>query len=422
MSIVYRCDNCDREYEDAESLHEDEGLCVECGCACADCGDIVCVDDMHDTVDGQICDDCLVVCESCGEKIAVGSNNTNEYSLGRRKYYYCDGCWSEMFTCASCGDLISYDNEYYCEECDQSYCGSCFDDEGHGRHTECAYDIDYVYNSDYEPDEFMYKAKDNDGFNPRELYLGVEWEIDGQDEAIGLVEDLIPYSDSEQLFYFKTDGSLSDYGVELVTHPLTIDVHRDEFPWHDMCNVVKQYTCESRVKRTCGLHIHSSADFFMPHVAGSRREAEKTLATYKLAYFFDRHWDILCALSRRTGYSYCNRPAMLDSRYIPASIYDAPAKDKPITKARKTRHHLSNGKYMAVQLAGRTFETRLWCGTANPDTILATLELTNSIMRYVKDTPQKKLEKSPWKDVAKELLSYNNPKYLKKYMSEKGVI
>ncbi len=84
-------------------------------------------------------------------------------------------------------------------------------------------------------------------------YFGVELEIDNggkdDDNACELLDTA--NRDCENI-YIKTDSSLSD-GLEIVTHPMTLDYHLNSMPWEDICDMALKLGYMSHKTKTSGI-------------------------------------------------------------------------------------------------------------------------------------------------------------------------
>ena len=68
------------------------------------------------------------------------------------------------------------------------------------------------------------------------MYMGVELELDRGGEIDSNAERLLDIANADcTKLYIKRDGSL-DEGMELVTHPMSLDYHCNEMPWEDICH------------------------------------------------------------------------------------------------------------------------------------------------------------------------------------------
>ena len=125
-------------------------------------------------------------------------------------------------------------------------------------------------------------------------HFGVELEIDDGGTVNSNAEKLLDIAnkDAENL-YIKTDGSL-DEGLELVTHPMTLDYHLNEMPWAEVLRKARSMNYLSHAAGTCGLHVHISRLAF-----GCTYEQQEA-AIARLLYFVEKFWAELLRFSRRT--------------------------------------------------------------------------------------------------------------------------
>lgn len=87
-------------------------------------------------------------------------------------------------------------------------------------------------------------------------YFGVEPEIDDgghSDRNAKILLDAVN-TDAEYI-YIKTDSSLHD-GLEIVTHPMTLDFHLHHFAWDKLLRTASALGYRADDTETCGLHIH----------------------------------------------------------------------------------------------------------------------------------------------------------------------
>ena len=124
-------------------------------------------------------------------------------------------CFDEYYVrCDDCGRIIHRDRAYWDGD-DNAYCASCWDEH-----------CEVIHEYNYTPD-LMFHGK---GLR----HFGVELEIDDGGTVNSNAQKLLDIAnkDAENL-YIKTDGSL-DEGLELVTHPMTLEYHLNEMPWAEV--------------------------------------------------------------------------------------------------------------------------------------------------------------------------------------------
>ena len=295
--------------------------------------------------DQLLCPDCLqthtVICQYCGRRVW---DEGIHYDEGQA---VCPDCFEEHFlTCSNCGRAIhEHEAQYLDDDEDYPYCEDCYRDRE---------DREAIHDYSYKPDPIFY------GQGPR--YYGVELEIDEGGESRSKARELLAiFNQNQRLAYCKHDGSLHD-GLELVTHPLSLDCHLTQAPWQEVMAHAVHLGYTSHQARTCGLHVHVSRSAF------GETEQKQDQAIARILYFFEKHWEELLKFSRRTQ-GQLNRWA---SRYG--------YKDQPqeiLDHAKKGCHA---GRYTCVNLTNEdTIEFRIFRGTLKYNTLIATLQLIDKI-------------------------------------------
>ena len=189
----------------------------------------------------------------------------------------------------------------------------------------------------------------------------VELEIDkgGKDDGNDEILYNIANSDEENL-YIKSDSSLSD-GMELVSHPCSLQYHKTEFPWADVMKKAVSMYYRSHNTNTCGLHIHIGREDLGENV----EEQEEVIS--RIMFFFESHWNEMFNFSRRSEYAVEHW----------ASRYGYKEKPKDILEdAKKNR----KGRYACVNITNYdTIEIRLFRGTLKYNTFIAAIEMVDLI-------------------------------------------
>lgn len=387
-------------------------VCAECGCIIAD------PDNARRDPDGEIiCMDCFYerycYCDNCGNIV----DRDDAVWIEDEEIFVCDDCAERYYyQCADCGRWYSYsgityrdDNadEYICDNCadDWAQCDDCgrivhsYDilegDDG----WYCDYCIDEHRDSDENIHEYGYKpAPVFFGRAPgsRARTYGLELEIDNGDDADDCAGDILDAAPDGEV-YCKHDGSLND-GVEIVTHPCTLGYHMTRFPWADIIDAAREHGFKSHDTTTCGLHIHVGRDA-LPYDTPE-----------KIMLLFDSFWSQLVIFSRRRETQLNHWAAKPDADICGD---DAPhvAKDK----AEKAR---GRGRYQAVNLQNRkTIEFRLFRGTLKRSTILASIQLIDTLLSYCETHTLAEIAAAFWQDVVKS--DYTE---LNTYLTEKGLL
>jgi formylmethanofuran dehydrogenase subunit E len=382
MKTVY-CFECGEELKDHDVTYEignGEFICESCRdnyyYCCDDCYDLIHVDDIV-TVDYND----RYVCESCADAYYVCDHCNNLFSdrhiaINTIQITLCDYCYNEYyFTCAGCGEVYHQDNGEYINGHD--YCSTCADD-----HRHCI---------------LSYSTKPNPiFFGGSKSGYGLEVEIDDGDDKQNAARDIQAAGDDH--IYLKEDGSLSYKGMEIVTHPATLDYHVNHFPWADICRTALSYGYRSHDTDTCGLHIHASRSLF------GDTEMERDLTIAKVILLIDRWYDSYIVNFARRDLSKMQQWADKPNADIKPEDSDRAA----VHKSKKT----ANSRYKAVNLCNySTVEFRFFRGTLKRDTIIASIQWTDTLIKYCRKTPLKDLFNATWDDIFsntehKELTSY----------------
>lgn len=167
--------------------------------------------------------------------------------------------------------------------------------------------------------------------------------------------------------YCEEDGSLSDDGFEIITQPHSIEEFF-KLNWHDAFEYLIENGYRAHDAGNCGLHLHFSREWF------GDTEAERVQNIAKMVIFYDRNFDTLYKLSRRSNTEYCSRD--YSSHDFAQSLTDADAENLMDGKKYGSR-------YTAVNLTcydrHKTVEFRLGRGTLNYDTFRAWVDLHKAI-------------------------------------------
>ena len=226
-------------------------------------------------------------------------------------------------------------------------------------------------------------------------HFGVELEIDngGTDRYNAEKVLNIANADAENL-YIKTDGSLDD-GLELVTHPMTLEYHLNAMPWAEILHKAQSMDYLSHAAGTCGLHVHISRLAF-----GCTYEQQEA-AIARLLYFVEKFWAELLRFSRRTQGQMNRRAARYGIRLTPS----------------EQMNHAKNscaGRYTAVNLTSAdTVEIRMFRGTLKLNTLKATLEMVNHLVEMAVSMSDSEVQDMSWFDFLDEIKEPELIQYLK---------
>ena len=360
-------------------------MCSCCGCEIDDENEV-----FYDVNGNVYCEDCYnsetVSCDWCHERFPCSDDHGDE------EMCVCGRCYDNHFYhCTRCGRLVS-DNDA-CWHDDDPYCDDC-----------CPSDDDYseyIHDYYYKPKPLFYKRNSEGDVR----YYGVELEIDKGGKSDENAEKLYGIANSDdEVLYIKSDGSL-DYGMELVSHPCSLEYHRQNMHWQKLMKKAAELGYRSHNTNTCGLHVHIGR----AQLGKSYEEQEEVIG--RIIFFFESHWNELVKFSRRTENSI--------SRWAARYGY----KDKPkelLENAKKS----SSGRYVCVNITNsNTIEIRMFRGTLNTDTFIAALELVDLVCENAVRLTDEEIHKQSWNDFVmtaskdrSELITYLKNKRL--YVNE----
>ena len=369
VAVVETCYHYWGEMNDGETPSDDEVVnryyCNDCFEGnynqCNDCGDWFPEEALYWVEDEeiQVCEHCrdsgdYLICDRCDGLYSSNGVHTDDY-----ENRICDDCYSryDYATCDDCGRILHCEDAYWTE--DNCYCDYCFEEHAP------------VHPYSYKPRAIFHRisyhgfySADESGKEP--LYLGVELEVDDGDNPTCVAKEY-----DEDDVYCKSDGSLSNDGFEIVSHPRTLESHKNycwESIMHDCIN--SGYT--SHDAGTCGLHVHVNRAFF-----GEPKDSD--FAAAKLIVLVSRFWEtFMLPFSRRTPDQLHWTRAPLSEEVIAASDTDSEIRQK-LSRARSDR-------YKAINIRNdQTIEFRLFRGTLKYSTFIATLEFVDGICYWVRN-------------------------------------
>ena len=344
---------------------------------CSHCGAVISDDEDYETINGEIvCRDCIeqhtTTCDRCGAIIWTSESYGDDYTT------LCSHCYHNHYTrCSCCDALLHEDDAYHLDGYD--YCSDCYHDEVDRNRS--------IHDYGYKPEPIFY------GNSKR--YFGVELEIDGAGKDSENADELLVIANREQEhIYIKGDGSLDD-GMELVTHPMTMEYHMNDMCWEGIMHKAISLGYRSHQTSTCGLHIHVNRDSL-----GENHEEQDEVIS-RILYFVEHHWNELLKFSRRSEYSMNRWAARYGYEHSPKAILD---------KAKKG----NNGRYAAINLMNyTTIEFRLFRGTLKYNTLVAALQLVNRICDMAVYSSDDGIAKVSWSDFVSGVTEPELIQYLK---------
>lgn len=299
----------------------------------------------------------MPTCDCCGKKVI------NPIRVGDKKY--CRECYENIFVhCSRCGDSVlreesteTRDGGYLCKECGK-------------------YHFITAYHRYYPKVKFF--GSNHSNTMP---YLGFELEVDEGGESdrncTKLMKDI--NKPNEIFAYCSHDGSLND-GFEIITQPASIEYHnsiKDVYA-NSFANL-KKNGYMSHDTTTCGFHVHFNRSYY--------GENEKACIR-KLLFMTEKFWNELVLFARRPEH----RMERYAKKIEPMEITDY------MRRADKSGSHEFH--YYAVNLANRdTIEFRMFRGSLNVNTVLATLQLVNNMVVASKEKTLEEIKVMKFEDL-----------------------
>lgn len=352
---------------------------------CVCCGAEVHRDDVY-YVDGHpLCRDCAdeetFVCDNCGFR------HWNRDDQGDETLDLCPDCREEYYVaCHVCGRLVRTSEACYDEDDEEGttpYCEECYQEQVG----------DALHSYSYKPTPIFY------GGGP--LYLGVELEVDGAGQSASHARAALNVMNRRAEYaYMKTDGSLDD-GLELVTHPCTLEEHMTNVPWKDTVAVLRDMHYNSHNAGTCGLHVHVNRTALGEHSAAQ----DETIG--KILYIFERFWQEVLRFSRRTESQMNHWAARYGYKNSAKEILD------------HAKYDSGNGRYACVNLTNHdTIEFRAFRGTLKYNTLIATLQFVDRICGVAISLSESEIKNLSWPEFVLLITDETTPELIQ-YLKER---
>lgn len=312
-----------------------------------------------------------LICDECGEH-----SDSVQYYGGMIGASICSECADNVEYCEVCGNAVWYVNAYRRERDDEEliFCSEDCLDQYEGRHSS------YVYSYCHKPTPIFYGSD-----KPNARYYGVECELDTEDGCPRMRAEEEIYDKFSNYVYMKYDGSLSEGGVEIVSHPMTLEYHRDTMQWEKLFDIARNSGLESR--EGAGFHIHVSN--------GSFKDVVKTQAN--LVRMFNKFWEEIVDFS---GRDYWELDDWAGKPYI-ADLY---ANDNDIVSAIE-----EEGRYTAVNLQNAsTTEIRVMASVDTFRDFMARLDFVDNAVEIADTMEWAEIESMnfrdilDWKEIKKE--------------------
>ena len=354
---------------------------------CVECGITYRQEVLSETVTGRnVCPHCISdYCQCvCCEKHDKTSRINRYQNLNGEMELWCSSCYNEYFIeCPLCGNHhpsgtfceIEYNDDdlNICEECQTNVrtCSLCDENYMSWQESQTA-DGDYccepcalndreqnrfVHGYSFRPRDFIKRFMPDEDKRLTPTY-GVELEFESgesYEEVAEIAKSMIEQFDpNKRLFFFKEDGSLSEGGLELVTHPWSKRFHVETDIWAGVLESLrKDHHCVSYNNGNCGIHIHRS-----------RTDLTK-IAQTKLGLFIHEQQEFIETIAQRNSRGY----------------------SKFFNKGEYSRKDVgSSPKYTAINFStGRkTIELRVYKGSLILGTMKGYIEFYDALCSYVK--------------------------------------
>lgn len=380
------CSNCSEKVNDEHVTIEGEIYCYDCEGElffyCEDCEETHSIDDQNWIDEKSICNTCrddnYTCCEDCGE---YTSNDYSHYISSGYGYHICQSCYENngYGSCEICGEMHSENNIVYRNDC--YYCADCAPSGSDNR----------IHDYSYKPNlRFLRTAKEKN--QKRTVYMGIELEIDTKSGEESDFESFCDYTENKNSsnIYLKEDSSLKN-GLEIVSHPASLAYHKQELGWAKIQEKAKESGFTSHDAGTCGLHIHVG------------RGSINKVDTLKMSYFVKEHKKEFIKLARRGGCTW--------SRFK--------GKEKKLAECSE------NSERGAVNFGNATtIEFRMFKGTLNNNTLLATIELIDSLVNWVHTVNINTIlnNTASWKSFIEYVNSNKEYKELQGYIVSRGLV
>ena len=337
---MVRCDNCKR-FESPSNIVENNGK--------------------------KLCHSCMSrfyrKCADCGRWFRRDSGFVHEYCIDEttdpenREYSYrhiCNDCIKTYTRCQECGNFTKTS---YIKR-NKKLCGYCFKNVLKSYH----YTNDPVYGMPFLGAETRKQI----------LLMGVELEATkgGRNNRNAIqIADIMGHD----YVTICRDGSIGD-GFELISCPANLKNHLTMLHWKEALEKLKELGYVSHDGGACGLHVHLDREYF------SGMNKDEYEGKFFVTLRNNKEW--IKTFSRRFAYNYCKINGYEHS-------YDAsddnlgrlpyPPTIEWINKKKQYERH------MALNFENRnTVEIRIFRGTLNYETFVATLQMVVMWAEFVK--------------------------------------
>lgn len=244
----------------------------------------------------------------------------------------------------------------------------------------------------------MVKAKEDS--NP-DLFYGVEFEFDdGGNNSSNAEKVLTAFTNHKPLMYATSDGSLND-GFEVKTVPMTYDaIMKDKLiDLESGFTVLESLGYTGEDNSTCGLHIHTSKDFYDKKTGEAYLDTTlpvhyytdlKWLPVYLMSGILENNWDEVVRFTRRDSdrldrwagskfnKDFKKRDVIVKTLMSGDNLNDV------LSRQIKRLYENSTEHYSAISIANKqpTIEFRIFRSTLDYKTAVASLQFVRNMVEY----------------------------------------
>ena len=391
-----QCNSCEGVAPENEiHRHNDQNLCEDCYhdqyCCCEDCEDAIEVESATLINDRYICNQCkdndYIRCHCCGEYESTDESfYVNDYGT------VCDDCYSngDFSFCGTCEESYCYEDMHF-PEYDDPICINCRSDNNGEIHS-----YGYKPNPNFHHIRNGFSTIESRVLKKDTLYMGIELEIDSNDDNDSKNECAEKIARDESTFYCKNDSSLK-HGFEIVSHPITWDYFKaNKITFESVLKVSKENHFLSHDVGTCGMHIHVSKDSL------------SNLDIFKIVYFVFSNPDFIKIISNRNWHQ-INTWASVN---IEDFLFNARNPKEKVRRLSEVAKAKSGGGRVAINLRNsQTIEFRIFRGTLNWKTYQKNIEFVHSLITWIKNTSLKHIQDKDSVFSFMEFLTRNQSEY-----------
>lgn len=193
--------------------------------------------------------------------------------------------------------------------------------------------------------------------------------------------------------YCKQDGSLNNHGCELISEPGTLGHHMYVMRWRAILKAATKNGYRSHDTQNCGMHVHVGREQL------GETDAQRAEVIRKVMAITQLFRPELTRFSRRRLSELQNwAPIPALPSYVDRSSGESL---RDYFSGQRTYISDHGARYTAVNVTNRpTVEIRIFRGTAKRDTVIANLQLVNSMFTYAMTHSWDELAAASFADIA----------------------